>query len=364
MPRSTRRSLTMTDWRKMISHGGLRLRQGPTPQVGVEIVGNSTGTLPVSPPDPRGNLQGLDFLWLELTGKCNLQCVHCYAGSGPYASPTELTLEDWVAVLEEGYALGCRRVQFIGGEPTLYKGLVELIERARRIGYEFVEVFTNGIHFSEAVRAVFRKERVHLAFSLYSSDPLVHESITLQPGSFKRTLSSIRWAVANNLPTRAAIIAMTRNKSGVEETRHFLADVGVQRVVVDRIRGVGRGSSEAVSTDPLDELCGDCWNGKLCVTGSGDVYPCIMARFARVGGINEGLDHLIRTTELVAFRSQVFGRYAPGPSFRYESECAPNVPDRIKCAPQAPCGPSASSVASCAPGEPAPWRPPPAPPPH
>jgi MoaA/NifB/PqqE/SkfB family radical SAM enzyme len=202
------------------------------------------------------------------------------------------------------------------------------------------------------VKAVFRKERVHLAFSLYSSDPLVHESITLQPGSFKRTLSSIRWAVANNLPTRAAIIAMTRNKSSVEETRHFLADVGVQQVVVDRIRGVGRGSSEAVSADPLDELCGDCWNGKLCVTGSGDVYPCIMARFARVGRMNEGLDHLIRTTELVAFRSKVFRRRAASSSLWYESGCAPIRPD-----PRPQCGPRASPRGPCAPTAPA--RPPP-----
>ena len=30
----------------------------------------STATLP-------GPAAGLDFLWLELTHRCNLQCVHC-----------------------------------------------------------------------------------------------------------------------------------------------------------------------------------------------------------------------------------------------------------------------------------------------
>ena len=25
----------------------------------------------------------LDFLWLELTNRCNLQCVHCYTQSPP-----------------------------------------------------------------------------------------------------------------------------------------------------------------------------------------------------------------------------------------------------------------------------------------
>src|SRR5208283_2388709 len=33
-------------------------------------------------------LRGLDFLWLELTSRCNLQCVHCYAESGPSSALT------------------------------------------------------------------------------------------------------------------------------------------------------------------------------------------------------------------------------------------------------------------------------------
>jgi MoaA/NifB/PqqE/SkfB family radical SAM enzyme len=25
----------------------------------------------------------LSFVWLEITGKCQLECAHCYADSGP-----------------------------------------------------------------------------------------------------------------------------------------------------------------------------------------------------------------------------------------------------------------------------------------
>lgn len=34
----------------------------------------------IAPPEPEAKL---GFVWLELTGKCQLECTHCYADSGP-----------------------------------------------------------------------------------------------------------------------------------------------------------------------------------------------------------------------------------------------------------------------------------------
>src|SRR5262245_34885107 len=92
----------------------------------------------------------LNFLWLELTSRCNLTCVHCYAESGPYADvPDGLSAAEYVTLLDDAAGLGCRRVQFIGGEPTLHPSLASLIAHARSRDYEFVEVFTNGIRISD-----------------------------------------------------------------------------------------------------------------------------------------------------------------------------------------------------------------------
>ncbi|MGH3779149.1 MAG: radical SAM protein [Pseudonocardiaceae bacterium] len=64
-------------------------------------------------------MSGLSFVWLEITGKCQLECVHCYADSGPQGTHGTMTTEDWVVVIGQAAALGTRMIQFIGGEPTL-----------------------------------------------------------------------------------------------------------------------------------------------------------------------------------------------------------------------------------------------------
>ena len=86
----------------------------------------------------------LDFLWLELTNRCNLQCVHCYTESHPHSGDRDLlTTHDYDRLMREAYDLGCRKLQFIGGEPQLNRDFHRLLVAAKTIGFEFIEVLSN-----------------------------------------------------------------------------------------------------------------------------------------------------------------------------------------------------------------------------
>ncbi|MGW5675160.1 radical SAM protein [Streptomyces sp. NPDC003860] len=60
------------------------------------------------------------LLWLDLTRKCQLNCGHCYNGSGPEGAHGTLAREDWITIVNEAAERGIARVQLIGGEPTLH----------------------------------------------------------------------------------------------------------------------------------------------------------------------------------------------------------------------------------------------------
>jgi uncharacterized radical SAM superfamily Fe-S cluster-containing enzyme len=79
--------------------------------------------------------QTLDFLWLELTNRCNLRCVHCYTESHPHSGDRDvLTTQDYERLMRQAYDLGCRKVQFIGGEPQLNRDFQKLLVTANTIG--------------------------------------------------------------------------------------------------------------------------------------------------------------------------------------------------------------------------------------
>lgn len=58
----------------------------------------------------------LRFLWLEITGRCQLACRHCYADSGPRGAHGSMTPRDWRRVIDQAVDLGVPLVQFIGGD--------------------------------------------------------------------------------------------------------------------------------------------------------------------------------------------------------------------------------------------------------
>src|SRR5258708_4092159 len=112
-------------------------------------------------------MNGLSFLWLEITGRCQLRCAHCYADSGPWGDHGTMTLADWRRMIDEAAALGAPQVQFIGGEPTLHPGLPELIRYA--LGRNLrVEVFSNLVRVTPELWDVFSLPGVSLATSYYS----------------------------------------------------------------------------------------------------------------------------------------------------------------------------------------------------
>jgi MoaA/NifB/PqqE/SkfB family radical SAM enzyme len=135
--------------------------------------------------DPEASpMNCLSFLWLEITSKCNLFCVHCYADSGPRADVYgNMTYAHWTRVLDESAELGCHGVQFIGGEPTMHPRLEDLVEHANHRHFKFIEMFTNATRLGRKLLGCFLRNRVHVATSFYSDDPAIHEQITRREGS-------------------------------------------------------------------------------------------------------------------------------------------------------------------------------------
>jgi MoaA/NifB/PqqE/SkfB family radical SAM enzyme len=274
----------------------------------------------------------LSFLWLEITAKCNLFCSHCYAESGPDSELYgNMTYGDWTRVIDEAAELGCRSVQFIGGEPTMHPRLDDLVDHANHRGFEFIEVFTNATRLGKKLLSCFQRSRVHVATSFYSDDPAVHEHITQGEGSWQRTVTGIESVLATGLPIRVGVIETERNLGHGPRAIEFLETLGVREVRMDRERGVGRGKLIRLGGEGerYEELCGQCWKGRLCVTSTGEVFPCVFSRATRLGEVRSGLLGILQTAKLTDFRQKVRVLHE-----RAQDPCQP-----YPCPPDGPCDP-------------------------
>lgn len=85
---------------------------------------------------------------LEITLDCNIRCPVCFADGGrPGGDPSLDTIESWYQMLLDSG--GPYNIQLSGGEPTLRDDLPDIIARGRRLGFDFIQVNTNGIRFYE-----------------------------------------------------------------------------------------------------------------------------------------------------------------------------------------------------------------------
>ncbi|GAA3735853.1 radical SAM protein [Salinactinospora qingdaonensis] len=275
----------------------------------------------------------LRFLWLEITGRCQLECSHCYASSGPSGTHGTMTRVDWQRVIAEASEAEVGMLQFIGGEPTLHPDLPDLVDYALTVGIE-VEVFSNLVHVPTRLWEVFSRPGVQLATSYYSDDSGEHAAITKRV-TRDRTKENIAEALRRSIPLRVGIIDL-REGQRVEQARAELESLGVTSIGVDRLRQVGRGVRDQQPS--LDQLCGHCASGNLAIATDGTVWPCVFTRWLPIGNIRD-----MSLTEIIdsPYASRVTGELRDFFGV-HQAPCTPGM-----CTPK--CGPKCSP--DCAPSK-------------
>lgn len=296
---------------------------------------------------PRSSLSSsapISFMWLEITGKCNLRCVHCYADSGPDGSPDIVGVDRWRELLDEAAGLGVGSVQFIGGEPTLHPHFETLLLHAVRCGFA-IEVYTNLTHVTPRLWDLFERYAIAIATSFYSASAATHDAVTARQGSQTRTLQNLRTAVERGLPVRVGVVDVASEQDAVQAVQ-LIRGLGIENVGRDHVRAVGRGRSAALAMPaPEDALCGACCDRRLAIDPSGTATPCVFARWLPVGSI------LTQTlAEIAGSAAFAAACHALTDSFRQRPQANDPIvePETEPDAFPFPCGPGSCNP-NCAP---------------
>ena len=241
---------------------------------------------------------------LDITYRCNERCVHCYLDHHDHG---EMTTAEIFRLIEEMADAGVLTLTLSGGEIFLRKDFFDIVEHARRLTF-CVKLKTNALLIGEREAARLRDLAIQeIQVSIYSHRPEVHDSITLVPGSLKRSLSAIRFLKAQDLKVVMANVLMRQNMSDYAAVKDLAEEIGVEFTLdptitpmmdgnrsilslgadADTLRDVFR---DSVVVGDVDEFCAipsDTGEANLdsrpCSAGHttcyvspyGDVFPCV-----------------------------------------------------------------------------------------
>lgn len=146
----------------------------------------------------------LPQLDMELTERCNNNCLHCYINlpeEDPIARDKELTLDEIKDTLAQAADLGCLTVRFTGGEPLLREAFPEIYLAARRLGMK-VSLFTNGTLITDKIIHLFSRipPLKEVEVSLYGMTQASYEGVSCVRGSFEKAFDGVKKLAAANIP--------------------------------------------------------------------------------------------------------------------------------------------------------------------
>ena len=90
---------------------------------------------------------------LLITNRCDLRCSYCFMNAGASGRVYEPSLEALKKMMLEARnerPMGSKAIQITGGEPTIRKDLLEIVNIAKEIGFSHIQVNTNGLKLAES----------------------------------------------------------------------------------------------------------------------------------------------------------------------------------------------------------------------
>jgi len=126
----------------------------------------------------------------NVTSRCNLKCMHCYAATDGGVQ-ADLSTDEALALIDDLAAFGVPVLLFSGGEPLVRPDILTLARHA--VGKGLRVVFsTNGTKIDARMADEFKK--IGLSYAGISIDGMeaVHDRFRVSPGAFRQALAGIR----------------------------------------------------------------------------------------------------------------------------------------------------------------------------
>jgi cyclic pyranopterin phosphate synthase len=143
-----------------------------------------------------------------LNFECNARCIFCSIGHMFSKQKRIKPKEEIVEEIKFAHEKGIKTISFSGGEPTIRKGLVDWVRYAKELGFENIEIQSNGImyYYDNFVQDLIDAGTNRFLVSIHGANSKTHDFLTRAKGSFSKTMGGIKNLYERGVEIRFGIV--------------------------------------------------------------------------------------------------------------------------------------------------------------
>ncbi|MCK5505649.1 MAG: radical SAM protein, partial [Thermodesulfovibrionia bacterium] len=248
----------------------------------------------------------LKRLHLNITGRCNLTCVHCGVANS-FSRNESLEKEKVFEIINELSEKEGAALAISGGEPLVHKDCLEILEYAsKRVK---TSLSTNATLIDEKIARDISSFEIGLQISLDGPEPFVHDRIRGE-GNFDNALMGIRLLRTYGCTERISLFVtvMKQNIDSIPDIIRFAEEMEIPSIRFLPVQRLGNARTSWIDIAPRSEEysrlyeylyremphisinisagfqgflleipdgCRWCHLGDtMAINSSGDIYPC------------------------------------------------------------------------------------------
>ncbi len=216
----------------------------------------------------------LSRLSMDLTERCNNNCIHCcinLPSDHSVAEQKELSTNEIKDIISDAASLGCLTVRFTGGEPLIYlEDVLQIAEESKKLNVPMI-VVTNGVLITECFLKIFAKLGHTLVISLDTMDQSKWQSFRGK-NHYSLVMSNIRLArslLGNRLRIQSVLAKETIDDIPIVQS--FCNEHSIPHVIQPYMDFGGSWHSAGKAKDN-GVACAARKN--ICIYPNGDVVKC------------------------------------------------------------------------------------------
>lgn len=182
------------------------------------------------------------YLFLEITRRCNLNCLHCGSDCKSSIGQAELTTESWLKIIDYMSEHFSPQLSFVitGGEPLTHPDLFRIGEQIQSKGRRWGMV-SNGLALdAHAFERLISAGIYSLTLSLDGTET-AHNKLRNHPKAFTRVSSALKRIGQSDIPFKDVVTCVyPGNIDELERVAELLIEYGIRYWRLFRIFPSGR----------------------------------------------------------------------------------------------------------------------------